>query len=136
LATKTRGEDITLQSGDAVAIPAGTSSSFRNDGQEVATALVVMIFSGDPFGPFARTSLDGVDVELLTGGMVETVPSSAVVLLSRESFAPGDSFTEVGGTVSGARNDGDTPAEILIVLVWPPEALAPQDAPEVATPTS
>ncbi len=157
-----------------------------------------MVFPEDPFGPFAQTSLDGVDAELLVGGMVETVPSSVVVLLTRESFAPddslppaeslgpvlgfveagrltyvvesgestitrgtrmgtptsgersaeavtpgsesvlesGDGFIEEGGSVSGARNDGDTPAEIFVVLVWPPEALAPQDAPDVATPTS
>ena len=192
------GQDLVLQQGDAVTIPAGTSSSFRNEGQEVATALVVMVFPEDPFGPFAQTSLDGVDAELLAGGMVEMVPSPAIILLSRERFAPGESlppaeslgpvlgaieagsltyvvesgestitrggrmgtpttgertaeaatpgsesvlepgdgFIEEGGTVSGARNDGDDPAELLVVLVWPPEAFAPQDAPGMATPTS
>jgi hypothetical protein len=62
--------------------------------------------------------------------------AEAVGLGSTTVLAPGDGFTEEGGTVSGARNDGDTPVEILIVLVWPPEALAPQDTPQVATPAS
>jgi hypothetical protein len=196
-ATPANGQDLVLQVGDTVTVPAGTSSSFRNDGPDVATALAVMVFPEDPFGPFAAASLNGVDVELLVGGMVEQVPSPAVVLLSREQFAPGDSlppaastgpvlgfveagrltyvvergesritpgvgtgtpttdersaeaatpgsesaldvgagFVEEGGTVSGARNDGDAAAEVLIVLVWLPEALGPpsgQD--EAATP--
>ena len=187
--------NIELQPGDAVVIPAGTSSSFRNEARQEATAVIVMLFPEDPFGSFARVSLDGVRGQLLAGGMVSAIPSPAGVVLVRQTYAPGavlepteslgpvlgvlergrltylvetgeslvtragvdgktaderqmaeeisapaeielvsgDAFVEETGTVSGARNDGNAPAELLAVFVWPPETIAPAASP-VATP--
>ena len=78
-----------LQPGDAVYVPAGTSTSFRNSGSSEASLLAVMIFPDDPFGPLAETSIDGVAVDLLGGGMVDTLPPQAMIALGRATFGPG-----------------------------------------------
>jgi quercetin dioxygenase-like cupin family protein len=83
------GGEMTLHPGDSVFVPAGTSTSFRNAGQSEASLLAVMIFPDDPFGSFAQTSIDDVAVELLAGGMVDSLPSRATISLLQATFAPG-----------------------------------------------
>jgi hypothetical protein len=176
-----------LREGDALLVPEGTSAVLRNDGPDKASLLVVMVFREDPFGGFAQQTLDGVAVDLLASGMVESIPpTKALVTLVRQTYAPGaslepaeslgpvvgytdsgeivyiaesgesthtspsapeaisgptevtlepgDGFVEEAGTVSGARNDGDTPASLLVAFVWPAEEMDPTPSSGTATP--
>jgi quercetin dioxygenase-like cupin family protein len=102
------GAEVPLQPGDAVFVPAGTSSTFRNAGQSDASLIAVMIFPDDPFGSVARTSIADVAVDLLAGGMVESMSSPAELVLAVARLAPGSELppSEAPGPAIGLLTEG------------------------------
>jgi quercetin dioxygenase-like cupin family protein len=92
-ATPAGAREEEFQSGDSVAIPAETSSSFRNDGQDEATLLAVLVLPQDPFGSVGQLDLNGVGVEVLVGGVLDSIPSPpAVLFLARQTIDAGGGF--------------------------------------------
>jgi quercetin dioxygenase-like cupin family protein len=109
-----RGERVSLGPGDAVFVPAGTPTSFRNKGKAEATLLAVMVFPEDPFGAFAQTQIGDVAVELLAGGMVDSVPSPATITLASATFPPGADLpsSPARGPALGVLRSGDLTYEV------------------------
>jgi quercetin dioxygenase-like cupin family protein len=97
------GGEAVLQAGDAVAIPAGTSSSFRNDSDSDASLLAVLVLPEAPFTsaatpiaettPVAEAITADVTIEILSGGTLQTIPAPpAILFLARQTIAPGGGF--------------------------------------------
>ena len=85
------GGEVVVEAGASLFVPGGVSTQYRNEGDEPATVLVVMVFPFDPFG--ALTDTGGLSVEVLVSRELATLPDGpTAIVLARQTIAPGGGF--------------------------------------------
>lgn len=93
-------EEVTLEVGDRLALPAATPSLFRNDGIEDAVILVASIEpQRESEDAEAATDDDGIGRETLGQGTADTLPAEAALTLERFVLVEGLAVPAAGGPV-------------------------------------
>lgn len=92
-------EEVTLEVGDRLALPAATPSLFRNDGIEAAVILIASIEPQRESDDEAATDGDGIERETLGQGRADALPAEAALTLERFVLVEGLAVPAAGGPV-------------------------------------